>query len=385
MITNYSSTIELDKKALANNIKFIQELIGPETKFSAVVKGNAYGHGIAKIIPALEDLGLDHFSVFSSFEAKQAHQYINNNSTIMIMGDLPDEDIPWIVENDIEFFLFNPESIKFSLQEAKRQNKKLNIHIELETGMHRHGFEEENWDDLIDLLHHNKAYYNLKGICSHFAGAESSANFKRIEGQQKVFHKGVEKFKQAHLHPERLHIASSAGVIAYPDYTLDMVRIGVLLYGLWPSKESQLTHRYKHKSNLTLKSVLSWYSFIMEIKHADPGEYIGYGNTYLAERHIAIASVPVGYGYGFSRVLSNTGRVLVHGKRLPVIGLVSMNMFLINITDVDVKIGDRVTLIGKDGEQEIKVSYFGNLSNQLNYELLTRLDKDIPRRYKEEE
>ncbi len=384
MITNHSSYIELDKKALANNIKFIDQLIDDKTKLSCVVKGNAYGHGIKQMIPALQALGVDHFSVFSSYEAQQAFQVIDKDSTIMIMGDISPQHRSWVVENEIDYFIYNPESVVNFIEEAQKQDQKINIHIELETGMHRHGFEEENWDDLIDTLKENREYINLKGICTHFAGAESSANYKRIQDQQKVFMKGVRKFKNAGLKPEKLHVSCSAAIIAYPDWNLDMVRIGILQYGLWPSKESQLTYELKYHTGMNLKSVLSWRSAIMEIKHVKPGEYIGYGNSFLAERPMKIASVPVGYGYGFSRTLSNTGRVLIKGKRLPVVGMVNMNMMMIKVSDVDVDIGDRVTLIGRDGDQQIHVTYFGNLSDQLNYELLTRLDKSIPREFQEE-
>lgn len=385
MIINHSSYIELEKKALANNIAFIRSLIDKDTKLSSVVKGNAYGHGIKEIIPALQDLDVDHFSVFSSYEAKMAHQVTSEQSTIMIMGDIPDQDIPWIVAHEIDFFIYNTENIHDFLKEAEKQGKRLNIHIELETGMHRHGLEGEHWNELIEILNQNSDFISLRGICTHLAGAESSANFKRIEEQKKVFKAGVKKFKSAGLVPERLHISNSAGIITYPDNDLDMVRVGILQYGLWPSKESQLTYQMQNNPRLPLQNVLSWRSSVMEIKYVNPGEFIGYGNSFLAERHMKIASIPVGYGYGFSRALSNTGRVLIHGKRLPVVGLVNMNMFLIDATEVeDLKVGDRVTLIGKDGNQEIKVSYFGALSDQLNYELLTRLDKSIPRRFIDE-
>lgn len=380
MISNYSSVIELDSKALANNLKFIKNLIGNKTKLSSVIKGNAYGHGIEQMLPELEKLGVDHFSVFSSFEAKVAFQAASKHTQIMIMGDVTREDIPWVVANEIEFFVYNLNSFKILVAEAKKQQTKINIHIELETGMNRHGIEREEWAPLVLLLSRNKDYFNLKGICTHFAGAESSANFKRIQQQQQVFLEGVDYFKQKGFKAEYLHTSCSAGIIAYPKFNLDMVRVGILQYGLWPSKESQLQYNLQDRGDFSLKSVLSWRSKILEIKHVKAGEFIGYGNSFLAETDMKIASVPVGYGYGFSRSLSNTGRVLVNGTRLSVIGTVNMNLFLIDISNVNVEIGDRVTLIGKDGDQRINVSYFGNLSEQMNYELLTRLDKSIPRK-----
>lgn len=379
MTINHSSTIEIDREAIANNIGFIRNLLNEKTKLSSVIKGNAYGHGIRQMVPELEHLGVDHFSVFSSFEAKIAHRYTRKNASIMIMGDISKADISWVVRNQIEFFVYNINVFEKLLEEAKSQGKKLCPHIEIETGMNRHGLEERHFDPVIKLMRACDDYVELKGLCTHFAGAESTANFKRIQDQQAEFKKGVNYFREQGYKPERLHAACSAGIIAYPDYDLDMVRIGILTYGLWPSKEIQLYYQANFDYQTKLKSVLSWRSEILDVKNVKAGQFIGYGNSFLAESDMQIASVPVGYGYGFSRSLSNAGRVLVNGKRLSVVGMVNMNMFLIEVTNVDVEVGDTVTLIGRDGDKTIHVSYFGNLSEQLNYELLTRLDKSIPR------
>ncbi|WP_205589294.1 alanine racemase [Mesonia aquimarina] len=379
MIINHSSIIELNREALANNLRFIRSLIKESTQLSTVIKGNAYGHGIKQMVPELERLGVNHFSVFSSFEAKIAHQYTEKNSTIMIMGDITVEDKKWVVKNEIEFFVYNAETFQSLVKEAKKLDKKINIHIELETGMNRHGFDEQELNHLFKLLHEHKSHYNLKGICTHFAGAESSTNYKRIQDQQERFSTNVKRFSQEGLQAEKLHTSCSAGIMAYPKFNYDMVRVGIITYGLWPSKEIQLMYNVQKKTELDLKSVLSWRSSIIDIKTVKAGEFVGYGTSFLAETDMKIASVPVGYGYGFSRSLSNTGRVLVNGKRLSVVGTVNMNMFLIEVTHVNVEVGDTVTIIGKDGNQTINVSYFGNLSEQLNYELLTRLDKSIPR------
>lgn len=379
MITNHSSVIELNRKAIANNLKFIKNLIGEKVTLSSVIKGNAYGHGMQQMVPELQYLGVNHFSVFSSFEAKIAHQSLTKEATIMVMGDIAEEDISWIVENEIQFFVYNSSGLQTLLREAKKQEQKIHIHIELETGMNRHGFEKKQLPELIKTIEKNKNFIEVQGICTHFAGAESSANFKRIQEQQQNFLKGVEFLKIKGITARKLHTSCSAGIIAYPQFNLDMVRIGIIQYGLWPSKESQLTYGVKHEYETQLESVLSWRVTIIDIKNVKAGDFIGYGTSFLAETNMKIASIPVGYGYGFSRSLSNTGRVLVNGKRLSVVGTVNMNMFLIDVTSVDVKIGDAVTIIGRDGNQAINVSYFGNLSEQLNYELLTRLDKSIPR------
>lgn len=380
MIANNSSKIEINKSAVANNIKFIRDQIGEHVTLSSVVKANAYGHGIDQMIPILESLNVRHFSVFSSFEARKVKRVCTKRATIMTMGDVAIEDLKWIVENQVESFVYNFHTLNNLIEEAKKQNTRCCIHIELETGMNRHGFPQSDWDELINLLQSENEHIILRGLCTHFAGAESSANYKRINDQQKVFLKGLASFREKDLCPDKIHSSCSAAILAYPEFNHDLVRVGILTYGLWPSTEMELTYKIKHDTQRSpLQPVLSWRSRITDISEVKSGEFIGYGNSFLAETDMKIASVPIGYAYGFNRSLSNTGRVLVNGNRLSVIGIVNMNMFLIDATNVDLEVGDTVTIIGKDGEKSMNVSHFGNLSDTLNYELLTRIDKDIPR------
>ncbi len=380
MIYNNSSKIEIDKSAVRNNITFIRSQIGDSVLLSSVVKANAYGHGIDQMVPLLESNDVRHFSVFSSFEARRVLQASKNQPTIMIMGDVAEEDLLWVFEHEIECFVYNFHDLKNYIYAAKKLKKRALLHIELETGMNRHGFSPSDLDQLIGSLREQADYFELKGICTHFAGAESSANYKRICNQQKTFLRGIAKFRENDIVPDHIHSSCSAAILAYPEFNHDMVRVGILTYGLWPSTEMQLTYKIKNEIDKSpLQPVLSWRSRITDISYVESGEFIGYGNSYLAETDMKIASVPVGYGYGFNRSLSNTGRVIVNGMRLSVIGIVNMNMFLIDASNVEINIGDTVTIIGKDGSKAINVSHFGNLSDTLNYELLTRIDKDIPR------
>lgn len=380
MIYNNSSKIELSKKAIKNNVEFVKSLIGESVELSAVVKANAYGHGIAQMVPELEANGVRYFSVFSSFEAREVRQATTIGSNIMIMGDIAVEDLTWVVENNIECFVYNFTMLHALIDEAKAQCKKVCIHLELETGMNRHGFRCIQWTEVEKELKKSEEYIVLRGISTHFAGAESSANFKRIQDQQSVFMDGLRFFRERDCIPDKVHTSCSAATLAYPEFNHDMVRVGIMLYGLWPSTESKLTYQLKNKIEVSpLQTVLSWKSHIIDISDVPSGQFVGYGNSYLTETDMKIASVPVGYGYGFNRSLSNSGRVLVNGKRLSVIGIVNMNMFLIDATNIDVEIGTEVTIIGKNGEQRIDVTHFGNLSEQMNYELLTRLDRHIPR------
>ncbi|PHR43652.1 MAG: alanine racemase [Fluviicola sp.] len=380
MIQNNSSIVELDKNAIANNVDFIRSQIGKGVKLSCVVKANAYGHSIEQMVPELENNGVRHFSVFSSFEAREVYQATRKKSTIMIMGDISNEDLPWVVEKQIECFVYNFHTLKKLVEEGIKQKIKVCIHVELETGMNRHGYSKTDWEELIDYLRKEKDNYILQGLCTHFAGAESSANYKRIQDQQEVFLNGLSVFRDNNLIPQNVHSSCSAAILAYPEFNHDLVRIGILTYGLWPSTEMELTYKIKNKTQKSpLKRVLSWKSRITDISFVESGEFIGYGNSYLAETDMKIASVPVGYGYGFNRSLSNTGRVIVNGVRLSVVGIVNMNMFLIDASNVDVSINDEVIIIGRHGDKSINVKHFGNLSDTLNYELLTRIDKAIPR------
>jgi alanine racemase len=380
MIYNNSSKIELSKIAIKNNVEFVKSLIGESVELSAVVKANAYGHGIAQMVPELEKNGVRYFSVFSSFEAREVRQATTVGSNIMIMGDIANEDLAWVVENDIECFVYNFNMLQALINEAKKQCKKVCIHLELETGMNRHGFRCIQWLAVEKELKAAQEHIVLRGISTHFAGAESSANYKRIQDQQSVFMDGLRFFRERDCIPDKVHTSCSAATLAYPEFNHDMVRVGIMLYGLWPSTESKLTYQLKNEIDVSpLETVLSWKSHIIDISKVPSGQFVVYGNSYLTETDMKIASVPVGYGYGFNRSLSNSGRVLVNGKRLSVIGIVNMNMFLIDATNIDVEIGTEVTIIGKNGDQRIDVTHFGNLSEQMNYELLTRLDRHIPR------
>ncbi|HET8809629.1 MAG TPA: alanine racemase [Flavobacteriaceae bacterium] len=378
----HSSIIEIDQKALANNVRYIRSLIDEKVVFSSVLKGNAYGHGAPEMVEALQKLDVNHFSVFSSFEAKEVLDTGVGDFTVMIMGDIDPEDEDWIIENSIEFYVFNFDRLKTMTEKAKRKSSPINIHIELETGMNRTGFNKKDWKQVVDFLKENSEHINLKGLCTHFAGAESISNYKRVQDQRKVFKKGIAFFEKHAISPDKIHCSCSAAVLTFPENNFDMVRIGILQYGLWPSRETFISHLSKKKEQEDpLDPILSWKSYIMDIKPVKKGSYVGYGNSYLAETDMNVASVPVGYGYGYSRSLSNQGRVIVKHNRLSIIGIINMNMLLIDITQANgtVNIGDEVILIGENDDLEITVSSFGNLSSQLNYEVLSRIDKDIPR------
>lgn len=349
---------------------------------SYVVKGNAYGHGIEEYIPIAEEAGADHFSVFSADEALRVKEVCHKNTEVMIMGYIDNEELGWAIENNVEFYVFDSDRLEAAIAMAKTLNGKAKIHVEVETGMNRTGFDAQGLKKAIELIKTNAEFITFKGVCTHYAGAESITNFVRVQNQIKRFSQYRKTIEKAGLRPAYYHTACSAASITYPKTQMDMVRIGILQYGFWPTRETFIQYIHKNgEPQEHLIRILSWKSKIMNVKKVNTGEFIGYGTTFLAQSEKKIATVPIGYSHGFSRNLSNQGRVLVHGIRVAVIGIVNMNVMTIDVTGIeDVKKGDEVVIIGDQGELEVSVASFSELSSQVNYETLTRLPSNIPRR-----
>lgn len=380
----HPSVIELDEGALKNNIRFLKNRANNSVKLSSVIKGNAYGHGITNFLPMAEASGMNHFSVFSADEALKAKKTQSRPDTnIMIMGMIRNDELEWAIEKEVEFYLFELDRLHATIKMAKKMKQRARVHLQIETGMNRTGFEETTWRHLFETVRKHPEEIKLEGICTHFAGAESVANYYRIENQDKQLNKALNLAKEILGELPPVHAASSAAYLSQPEMHYDMARIGIAQYGFWPSRETYM-HVMKtldlKQGEDPLKRVLRWKSEIMNIKWVDSGDFIGYGNVYLAGRKMKIATVPIGYTHGFGRNLTNAGYVLIHGTRAGVVGLVNMNMITINVTHIEgAKKGDEVVLIGGQGDDEITVASFGEMTNNLNYEVLVRLPTTIPR------
>lgn len=376
-----SSHIELSTAYLKQNLAFVRGLLNPGVELSVVVKGNAYGHGIHQFVPLAEAEGVRHFSVYGIEEALDFKTVASSDSHLMIMGYIAPENLAWVIEKGYSFFVYDLFELQSAISTAKKCDVKAKVHIELETGMNRTGIEEPAFDQLIAILQENEAWLKLSGCCTHLAGAENIQNFPRIKKQIERYNRYIQYFLSKGLTFEKKHIDCSAGLIRFPETQFDMVRIGILIYGFWPSRETLTEYLIQNSLEVDpLTSVLSWKTKIMTVKHVEQGEYIGYGTSYLTNRKTKIAIIPVGYAYGYARSLSNQGHVLIHGERVSVIGTVNMNMIAIDVTEIDnVKQGDEVVIIGFQGDSRITVSSFGEMTSQMNYELLARLPHNIPR------
>ncbi len=374
-----TSIIEINKSALDANLKFIRKQIG-NRKLSCVVKGNAYGHGMEEYVPIAEQLGVNHFAVYSADEAERIHRIKYPKTEIMIMGSVDDAALAWAIENGIECWMFELDRLEKAIELAVNLDKKALIHIELETGMNRTGFKAKNLEKAAELILKNSNRVEIVGICTHFAGAESISNYYRIKDQIEVYNQLVAHLNELNIKAKYYHTCCSAASLRFPEMMLDMVRIGILQFGFWPSQETfiEFTRNQNTKTD-PLKRLITWKSAVMSIKEVNSGDYIGYGTSFLAQRDMTIGICPVGYSHGFSRSLGNQGRAVVNGTRVSVIGTVNMNCIALDLSEVSAEKGDEVLLIGSDGKAEISVASFSEFSNQLNYELLTRLPLNIPR------
>lgn len=379
-----NSVIELNQEAYLHNLAFLKKSFNKKTILSSVVKGNAYGHGIEEFVTMAYKCGVTHFSVFDVAEAQLIQQLFPHQVTIMIMGFVSNEALEWVILNDIEFYVFEKKRLETAIKLSKKLKKKAIIHLEVETGMNRTGFEQKELNPLIDLLKKEENHIEFKGLCTHYAGAESMGNFFRVKSQIERFEKIYAYFCIKNFKPKIRHSACSAASIMFPETQMDMVRIGIMQYGLWPSPEVFASFITTQKKKIDpLKRVISWKSQVMSLKKVKAFEFIGYGTSYMAKENMKIAIIPIGYSHGYSRMLSNKGRVLISQHRCMVVGTVNMNMIVVDVSEIpNVRIGEEVILIGRQENLDVTVASFSENSNQLNYELLTRISKSIPRKIK---
>jgi alanine racemase len=289
-MVKHSSRILLNQAALKNNINFIKKKTGPGVRLSSVVKANAYGHGIRQFVPMAEACGVRHFSVASAFEAEEVLDSLTQDSGIMIMGILYEDDIPWAIENDIEFYVYNFDRLPKTLEAAKKLNKKAKVHLEVETGANRTGLQEEEFPKALEFMKAHQDYLVFEGLCTHFGGAESLSNQFKIDRQHKRYKAFLHQCKAKGLQPNYRHMACSAAALAMKDTVYDMVRIGVAQYGFWPSPDIYFLHLQEagKNSDQPLKRIFSWKTDIMDIRHVKAGEFIGYGTAYQATQDMEV-------------------------------------------------------------------------------------------------
>ena len=378
--------IEVDKNAIAQNYKTFRGLIGNDRRLMAVVKSNAYGHGLIGFSKEAQKLGVDWFGVDSVVEAI-ALRKSGIKKLILVLGHTLPERLEEAVRQDISLTVSSFDALRnlknFRLAVPRRSftrrgamSKDLKIHLKIDTGMHRQGFFINDLPEVVSFLKKSPKI-EIEGIYTHFAAAKNPTFPRDTNRQIEEFKKAVKVIEDGGFKSIK-HAAATSGTIIFPSSHFDMVRIGIGLYGLWPSSEVRSAFSNKVK----LAPVLSWKTIIGEIKDIKKGEGVGYDFTERLKLNSRIAILPSGYWHGYPRALSSVGQVLIRGQRAKVLGRVSMDMTVVDVTNIkDAKIGDAVTLIGKDGGREITADELAELSGTINYESITRINPLIERVY----
>lgn len=365
------ASIDLD--AILFNMNSMKQHCNPETKILGVIKTDGYGHGALPIAKELENLPYVYGYATATVEEALTLRKNGIHKAILILGHTFPYSYPDLVLEDIRPALFRLDSAEALSDTAVRLGKTCKVHIKVDTGMSRVGiFPDERGIAFIRRVMELPGV-EIEGIFTHFARADEKEKSSALN-QLRVFKDFTERIQtELHLSIPIRHCSNSAGILEIPEANFDLVRAGITMYGLWPSEEV-------NRNILKLKPVLELKSHITFIKTLPAGIPVSYGGTYVTPGERVIATVPVGYGDGYPRSLSNKGYVLVHGRKAPIVGRICMDQFMIDITGMDdVREDDEVTLIGKDGSLSITMEELGDLSGRFNYELACDLDKRIPR------
>lgn len=378
--TEYLRTwIEVDKKSLVHNYRVLRKFIGKRTKFLGVVKSNAYGHDLIELSKELVRIGVDALGVDSLVEGITLRK-AGIKTPILVLGYTLPTLFDEARKHHIAITISNFEMLHRALR-PRKGTKPLRVHIKVDTGMHRQGFQLHELPKLILALTKNSQGDSsgifVEGLYTHFAEAKNPRSGDNTRRQIKEFTQWISAFHAVGLTPV-IHASATGGTLLYPSAHFDMVRIGIGLYGLWPSREAERACANK----LKLKPVLSWRAVVSEVKGVKKGDRVGYDLTEMLTRETVLAVIPVGYWHGFPRLLSGKGRVLIHGKTARVVGRVSMDMIVVDVTDIPkVAAGDVATLIGKDGKEEIKAGELAQFAATTHYEIVTRLNPLMKRFY----
>ncbi len=361
--------IEIDKKAIAHNYCVFRNFIDKNCKLLAVVKSNAYGHNLVPFAKEQEKFGIDFLGVDSVVEAFTLRRE-GIKIPILVLGYTLPELLKEASQKDISIAISNFEA----LSEVIKIKEKIKIHIKVDTGMSRHGFLENDISEVLEKLKNNKNII-LEGLFTHFSIAKDPNSREYTNSQIEKFKKYRDVFLKAGHNPI-FHASSTSGIFLFKEAHFDMVRVGIGLYGIWPSREIQLFLGDK----ISLKPVLSWKTIVAEVKKIKKGSKIGYDGIKTVERNSILGICPIGYWHGYPRALSNIGEVLVNGKKAKILGRVCMDIIMIDITNIkNVKVGDEVVIIGKSKKTEITADDISKILDGSTYEILTRINPLIER------
>ena len=372
MRTNQRCYADIDLRAIGHNIDQVKGKIPEGAKVMAVIKADAYGHGAVQVGKYLENQ-VDYFGVATIEEAVELRKS-GLQLPILILGYTLKEQYKNVVSYGITQTIYSYQAACALNEEAQKQQKKAVVHIALDTGMTRIGFqtEEESIGEIQKIK--ELPWLEVEGIFSHFSCAdEKDKTYANM--QMEKYDSFLDRLEEAGVEIPIKHLCNSAGIMEFDHHRYQMVRSGIITYGLYPSEEVD-------KTALDLQPALTWKSHVAHVKTVKAGLGVSYGATFITRENMKIATVLVGYADGYPRSLSNKGRMLIHGKSVPIIGRVCMDQVMIDVTDVEnVQVEDEVTLVGRDGDEVIPVEELAAMSYSFNYEFVCDINKRVIRNY----
>lgn len=364
--------LEIDRSALDHNLKEFRRVIGSKTKLMAVVKSNAYGHGFWEVSKFCDaNKNVDWLAVVNLDEALLLRKNkIKKPILILSFFELAKlKKQPAIFFKNVSFPVYDLKTAQELNQLASQKGIRIKIHLKIDVGTSRIGFLAKDLLYLKTLKSFKSLYF--EGLFSHFAASEENQNYTKK--QLKIFNQIIAELKKQGIDPPFKHIACTAASLTTPASHFNAIRLGLGLYGLWPSPQT------KKRNGLTLKPALSWQTRLIQVKKIPAGAPIGYGCAYIAQRPIRLGIIPVGYWDGLDRKLSNCGQVMIKDKKCAILGRICMNLTMIDLTNLKTKTGDKVTLLGKNKKLAITAENLAQKINTINYEVVTRINPLLPR------
>ena len=368
------SWTEISERALRHNLGVLRRLAGPERALMAVVKANAYGHGMLPVARIALDAGAAWLAVFDLREAL-ALRAASISAPVLVFGPTPREQIQAAAAAGITLTIASPHAVDDVIAAAPAA---LRVHLKLECGTNRQGFLPEEFSHVARLARLSGVV--VDGAYTHFADIEDTTDHSYAMQQLKLFDDRVALLGQLGVAPAQLHTACTAATLLFPETYFNLLRVGIGVYGLWPSKETLVSVKQSGREAVALEPVLTWKTRIAQVKPLPAGATVGYGRTYKTTRPTQLAVLPVGYANGYDRGLSNKAHALVHGQRAKVIGRVMMNMTTLDVTDIaGAAADDEVVLLGSQGDERVSAETMASWLDTINYEVVTRAEPAGPR------
>ncbi len=373
-----NTVVEVSRSALVHNLGEFRRLVGPRRKLLAVVKANAYGHGIREVAAIAVDEGVDWLGVHS-VEEGAALREAGVKVPVLVLGYAPLAVLEEAVARDLRLTVYNRETVARLAVLAARLRKTVRVHVKVETGTWRQGVAPRELGAFVRDVRRRPGLA-VEGLSSHFANIEDTTRHDYPRRQLEAYRAACRELGAGGFRVPVRHMSCTASTILFPERDFNLARVGIGLYGLWPSKETYLSCLLDGKEPVSLRPALAWKARIAQVKKVPAGADIGYGCTYRTTRPTVLAVVPVGYYEGYDRGLSNAAHVLVRGRRAPVRGRVAMGFFTADVTDVPgVRLEDEVTLVGADGQERIAAEDLAALTGTISYEVVSRINPLVPR------